>query len=128
MKIVYNCPKCYKLNKVKERASNRYKLYEKIGGELDVKCSHCGQESKIHINRVYAKVDPVVLSVVILALSSASFFIGKYLLQTYWVDNPFADLKGVEVAFVGAAIPLVILSIAIPSLNKRANYFNSYRL
>ena len=127
MRIVYNCPKCQKVNRIKESASDRYKLSEKIGTEIDVECSRCHQKSKIHINRVYAKVDPVTLSLVILILSASSFLIGNYLFQNYWRDGT-DNLEAIEVIGVGFLIPVFILSIAIPSLSKRANYFNSYRL
>jgi len=128
MRIVYNCPKCQKVNRIKESASNRYKLSEKIGTEIDVECKRCHQKSKIHINRVYAKVDPVITSLVILGLSSASLLIGRYLAQTYWRNDIMIDLRAIEVVGVGFLIPILILSIAIPSLGKRAEYFNSYRL
>ncbi|OEK03670.1 hypothetical protein BFP97_20050 [Roseivirga sp. 4D4] len=128
MKIVFECPNCGKVNSLKEHASNRYKLSEKIGTEIHVECSHCEHKSDIHINRVYAKADPIIVSIVAFVLSSASILISRYLAQTYWRDNILVDLRTIEVVGLGFIIPILILSIALPTFGKRAEYFNSYRL
>lgn len=55
MKLSYYCSSCQKENYIKVKSDNRYDLKQEIGSDhFKERCTHCGNFTKKHINRLRA--------------------------------------------------------------------------
>ena len=128
MRIVFDCPKCDKTNKVEYKARTRFRLFELLGEKVTVSCRHCQQTSEIHINRFYAKKDRFLVSIFVLILGVSSLILPYVLFMTYQRDTANVDLKSIALATAGFVVPILILSALNHSWGKKAKYFNSFKL
>jgi hypothetical protein len=122
------CGKCGKINSVFSFEDDRYRLSLKIGKQFSLTCKFCGKADNRQVNQVFARVSPIYAILVyglFLIFACFSFYL---LLMEYWRDNILVFSKSIQIAVVGALIPILILTALSSSLKKRVRLFNMYRV
>jgi hypothetical protein len=104
----FDCTFCKAENKIKIDYDDRGTLQMKKGDELPYTCSSCHKKDKIHINKISARSNKIILiiSVIISVLS-------LFLTMNFGI-----------IAYASLAFPLLVYVY----LNNLENNFNSYRI
>lgn len=66
MTVSFYCKSCNKNNKIKTKSINRFELQQELGDEISVRCKHCGNLEKRHINRLIADPNYTIFFITLL--------------------------------------------------------------
>lgn len=125
MNLIVYCKGCEKPIRFSARASDRARLADKLGENVELHCKNCGQKSHYHVNRVYAVHNRV-------ALIGSLFVLIFGTLSTLIIFGPYIFGRGnassIKVAIGAITIPALIFLAMSRSQDERIRLFNSYRL
>ena len=100
---------------VKEKATDRAVLADRIGKEFEMGCKQCGRKDTYHVNRVDATVGNQVIIGAFVAVAIGIVF-------TKWLwDRGF-------VATLSFVLPVAIVYAVYHTENAKVKAFNSYRV
>ncbi|WP_338410035.1 hypothetical protein [uncultured Flavobacterium sp.] len=104
----FNCTFCKAENKIKIEEDDRGTLQMKKGDELPYTCLSCHKKDKIHLNKIFAKSNKIIL----------------YLSVLVSIISLIITLKFGLIAYLSFSFPLLVYAY----LNSLENNFNSYRI
>lgn len=121
MRLVIYCKNCHSRNRIGEKASDRYRLSQKIGEEFDWKCSNCASINPYSVDDVEAehglKGLMYFLSILIIAICAGFFLLKNYfMISTWWLIPALI------------AIPISFYSVVSNEENKKIRTFNRFKL
>lgn len=112
----FTCPSCHENSSIKTFAPDRVTLEREKGEKFSTTCSHCGEQSTIHVNKVKAEANHLMTYVVsAFCLIVFLFIIFSGLFMNIWILLAVTSLIGLPVAVRQA-------------VEKAATTFNSYQL
>lgn len=109
MKIETICQHCKNEIKIKTNANTRIDLEMERGELFNISCESCKKISEVHVNAVYAKINPII--------SIGGFVIGFVMTIIFW------SMMGL-IATITMTIPILIANQQSASIKA----FNNYRL
>lgn len=120
MRLVVLCKKCFNKNKVGVKATDRFRLSQKIGEEFDLRCSKCGNLNYYTVDDVEAEegiAELVYFGVVIVAMVGGFLMLKDYIRINTWALIP---------ALI--AIPVSFYAAISSAERKKISAFNRFKL
>lgn len=121
MNIYFKCQNCTQENRLKTNARTRVEFAMENGNLINSKCSFCGLENILKVNRLYAKKSKSIL-----IISSIIFLIGSAI-GVYYVIKMIFEMKtviGIAIIASGLLLPIWIYNILNQEERSRVNSFN----
>lgn len=120
MKLIAYCQTCQNKNTVKKRASDRYKLSQRIGEKFDLKCPKCSTSNHFSVNDVSAEngiTGFISFLFALVAIAVGFIFLKRYFsISTWWLIPALIS------------IPVSFYAISSKEENNRIRAFNRYKI
>lgn len=119
MKLTAYCTNCKKPIRFSARASDRVKLADKLGENIELTCNSCGTRTNYHVNRIHAVHNRLIgvlgMLVLIPGTLAMLYFWAPYVLHSFY-------------AYSIIIVPGLIFFAISKSQGDKIRIFNSYRL
>lgn len=129
MRLAFICKYCLEESQLNFVVSDRFRFLVKHGENYSCRCAECGALNEIHVNRIYARTNKVLL-IVSLAFTFGTMIYLSTQFYTNYVSGRSLNigLRGVFIVAAGLLIPLFIWSCLCLFEFGRIRRFNDHRV
>lgn len=129
MRLAIICKYCLEESQLNFVVSDRFRFLVKHGENYSCRCAECGALNEIHVNRIYARTNKVLL-IVSLAFTFGTMIYLSNRFYTNYVSGHSLNigLRGVFIVAAGLLMPLFIWSCLYLFELGRIRRFNDHRV
>ncbi len=128
MRLAFICKDCSEETQLNFVVGDRFRFLIKQGENHSCRCLKCGALNEIHVNRIYARTNKLLLIISLIFTFTMMAYLANHFYLNYVSGRSLnIGLRGVLIVMAGLLIPLFIWSVLYFAELNKIRRFNDHR-